>query len=438
MRFIDSTLVLLTTHSIGLVITFLVSVMVSRTLGPSGKGTFSLLLGLATILFGISNLGMGFASQYFISRDRQSANLYFSNAMWFPLFAAIITVALFVGTYPLWQSQLQDLQVTDLLPVFAMLPLMLIFESQCQILVVLSEIKRRSVAILTQGAVLLVGAGILLFLGAGPITASYSYAMGWLCGGIVTFCAVTSVVGRPRRPSLSLFKVTMRYGVWVWLANMIKGVFLRTDFLILYSLRSAGEAGIYSVALALTSGLTVAFQAVVTVFHPKTSAMSDRDAIATTPKYYKGMMLLMIGFGAITAILAYPLLSIFGDEFLRGHIPMLILVVAIGVSGVNAILTVHMLGRGKPYVMTIMALVTLATAISLNRILVPDFGILGAASATLGVYLIENVVLTVIYKKAFGGDVIELYRPRREDIRSIVGELRSALGRLGRPFDSNA
>lgn len=430
MRFVDSTIVLIVTHSVGLVVTFVVSVLVSRVLGAHGKGVFSLMLGLATILFGISNLGLGTASQYFISREPGTARPHFGNILFFPLITAMIAVAGFVVTFPVWQESLGGLQLRDFLPVFAMLPLMLVFEASCQLLVVLSRIRVRSLAVIAHAAVLLAAAAVLLIAGYQAGGVSYSYALAWLVGGIIAVSAVWRGIGPPLAPSLALLRTTFRYSGWIWLANLIKGVFLRADFLFMYSMRGAADAGVYSVSLALTSGMTIAFQAVVTIFHPRTSSKTDAEATATTPLYYRGMLFLMLAVGVLTAALSHPLLFLFGPDFLRGQVPMLILIVGLAVSGMNAILITHVLGRGKSHVLTAVTVLTLLTSAALNYVMIPVFGLNGAAFATLGTYVVENLVLTILYKKLAHGSIGALYAFSIADFRFMFREASSAVSRL--------
>jgi O-antigen/teichoic acid export membrane protein len=430
MRFVDSTIVLIVSHSVGLVVTFLVSVLVSRILGAEGKGVFSLMLGLATILFGISNLGLGTASQYFISRDPKSARSHYGNILFFPLILAILVLGGFAATFPIWQESLNGMELHQLMPVFAMLPLMLVFEGSCQFLVVLSRIRLRTIAIFVHSAVLLATAATFLGLGVQATGVSYSYALAWLVGGVVAVIAVVGGIGMPHRPSFALLRDTLRYSIWIWLANLIKGVFLRADFLFMYSLRGAADAGVYSVALALTSGMTIAFQAVVTIFHPRTSAKTDQEAAETTPRYYRGMLILMLAVGLLTAALSHPLLLIFGRDFLRGQTAMLILIAGLAVSGLNVILITHILGRGKSHVMTAVTILTLAVSAALNLTLIPVLGMNGAALATVGAYVLENLVLTFLYRSVGNGRIGALYTFSMADFRFMSQETKAAISRL--------
>lgn len=430
LRFVDSTVILVITQSFGLLIGFVVSVLVSRLLGPEGKGIFSLLFGLATILFGISNLGLGYASQYFISRKPETFRAHFGNVLVFPLIAAVLVITSFCMTFPFWQPRLEGLSLTDLLPVFVMLPLMLIYEACCQLLVVLKRIGKRSVAVMSQGGVSLLSAIALLVGGASAVGVSFSYVFGWLLGGILAFLFVIRTGGFPSRPTLTLLRETVNYSAGIWFAGLVKGLFTRADFLFLYSLRSAAEAGIYSVAAALTSGIIITMHAVLTMFYPRTSAMTTDEANRTTPFYYRQMQIVMFAAALVTLVASHPMLLVFGRAFSGGAVPMIALIVAMAVGGLNGILYHHLLGRGKARMMSVITMTTLLQSVLLNSMLVPKFGMIGAAIATLGALIGENLILTVIFCSLSGFSVRSLYAFRRDDFRILVHEASAAMARL--------
>lgn len=430
MRVFDSALLTIFAQLVSLAVSFCVSLLVSRLLGPDGKGVFSLVLYTATILFGICNLGLGFASQYFISREPSSFRTQFTNVLLFPLALSLAVGAAFLASFPIWKPYLQGLSLRDLLPALSMLPCMLLFESCCQLLVVRGRIAHRSIVIVVQSGIVLVLATGLLLAGASSVIVSLAYAAGWAVGGALAFFYVIRSDGFPGRPSLPLLRQTLRYSLWIYGANLIKELYLRIDFLFLYAQRTTAEAGVYSVAAALTSGMTAIMLAIQTVFYPRTSADSDSEARQTTPLFYRQTMIAMALAGIGMALLSYPLLLVFGPSFVVGLIPMLILIVGTAIKGGNAILYTHLLGRGKAYVMVLVTVITLLSSTVLNATLVARLGMVGAASATLGAFIVESVVLILLYRRLTHGNVATLFAYTKDDVRLLAGETRSLISRL--------
>jgi O-antigen/teichoic acid export membrane protein len=338
--------------------------------------------------------------------------------------------SLILVSFPLWEPYLGGLNRIGILPVLVMLPFMLAFEGCCHILVATGQFNARGVGIIIQSGVVLATATILLAAGYSAVEVSYSYASGWFLGMAFAIGYIVRHYGPPRAPSIALFTETFRYSVWIYLGNLIREVSLRVDFLAVYSMRSSGEAGVYSVAAALTSGLTLIMSAIQTVFFPKTSAQSDPEARESTPFYYRQTGLVMLAAGVGMAILAYPLLLMFGREFVPGMAPMLILLIGTGIKGLNAILLLHLLGRGQAYVMTLVTGVTLFVSIMLNVTLVPGMGTVGAALATLLAFSAENALLTLLYKRLANGEILALYSLRTHDVVVLRDGLISLLRRM--------
>jgi len=429
-RVFDSTLLTVVTQCAALAVSFCVSLLVSRFLGADGKGVFSLLLYTATILFGVCNLGLGFASQYFVRREPATIRAQFSNALIFPLVLSLFVGCAFFLGFSMWEPYLQGLIANNFWPVLVMLPFILIFESCCQLLVARDCFGQRSFAVLVQSGTVLIVTVAFLLAGVSAIMVSLSYAAGWLIGGVLAFWFVAREVGSPVHPSLSLLRTTLQYSLWIYVANIIKEFSLKVDFLYLYSSRSIGEAGVYSVAAALTSGMTAIMLAIQTVFYPRTSANTDQGANQTTPVYYRQMWIAMAVAGGVMALSSRPLLAMFGANFVQGAGPMLILIAGTAVKGANSILFTHILGRGKSYVMVLVTISTLLTTTLLNSWLVGGYGMMGAATATLGAFVIENLILMTLYRYLTGGAVTPLYTFSLEDIRLLYRAGVSFSGRL--------
>lgn len=423
MRFFDSTIAILATQILGLASVFFLNLLVARHFGEAGKGYISLLIYLAELLFAVSNLALGFTAQYFVSKRLAPSRQLFSNIIVYSLGTGAIVVGLFAVTHPVWRRFLQDLSLPQLLPALLIAMFLLVYEPCCQLLIALGRIGKRSTAVLTQNYLLL---GSLMFV---VWTTSYQAQQAiWLYVGAYAVAACIAVilnrkeVGSPTQPSAAVFKATMRYGGWIFAANLIGVFYSRVDFFMVSVLGSIESAGVYSVAIGLTAPLMMLSLAVQTVFYPKTSSESDADAAVTTPFYYRQSLLVQT-FGAVgLAIFARPVLGWYGSGFVLGFVPMLILLVAAIGRGLNGILTLHILGRGKSYTKSLAMFSALVVAVAMNYFLIPRYGMIGAATATSTAVLTENIVLTYLYKKLVKGRVTDLYRFERRDLTVSLSE----------------
>ncbi len=431
MRFFDSTIAILATQIFGLVSVFFLNLLIARNFGEAGKGYISLLIYLAELLYAISNLALGFTSQYFIGKRLAPPRQLFSNIFVYSLGTGLIIVSLFALTHSFWAGYLQDLTLLQLLPALFIALLLLVYEPCNQMLIALGRIGKRSAVVLSQNYLVLGSMMVLVWATSYQVNqAVWLYVGAYIIGVFLTISFMSKAVGSPNQPSAAVFKATMRYGGWIFIANFIGLLYSRVDFFMISALASIESAGVYSVAIGLTAPLMMISLAVQTVFYPKTSSESDADAAVTTPFYYRQALLVQMAGAVGLAIFARPVLGWYGPGFVSGFVPMLILLIAAIGRGVNGILTLHILGRGKSITKSVAMLGALCVAVALNYMLIPNYGMTGAAIATAIAVLTENLILSLLYKSLVNGKVADLYRFEKRDFTATFHEALNFLRRM--------
>jgi O-antigen/teichoic acid export membrane protein len=94
-----------------------------------------------------------------------------------------------------------------------------------------------------------------------------------------------------------------------------------------------------------------------------------------------------------------------------------------------------MLARGYPRLIFWSGLVSLLVNIALNIILIPRYGISGAAVATSISYTLNFVVLVIAFRYLTGTPVISMLIPRYSDLKLLSRRLRAE---LADDYDSNS
>ncbi len=431
MRFFDSTIAILATQIFGLVSVFFLNLLIARNFGEAGKGYISLLIYLAELLYAISNLALGFTSQYFIGKRLAPPRQLFSNVFVYSLGTGLIIVTLFALTHSFWAGYLQNLGLVQLLPAMCIALLLLVYEPCNQMLIALGRIGKRSAVVLSQNYLVLGSMMVLVWATSYQVQqAAWLYVVAYIIGVFLSVSFMTRAAGSPNQPSAAVFKATMRYGGWIFVANFIGLLYSRVDFFMISALASIESAGVYSVAIGLTAPLTMISLAVQTVFYPKTSSESDADAAVTTPFYYRQALLVQIAGAVGLAIFARPVLGWYGPGFVSGFAPMLILLIAAIGRGVNGILTLHILGRGKSITKSVAMLGALCVAVALNYTLIPNYGMIGAAIATAIAVLTENLILLILYIGLVNGKVADLFRFEKRDFTATFREALNFVRRM--------
>ncbi|MCP4071967.1 MAG: oligosaccharide flippase family protein [Hyphomicrobiales bacterium] len=205
--------------------------------------------------------------------------------------------------------------------------------------------------------------------------------------------------GRPRK-----FWVTSTLPLLLY--HGVDELYNWSDILILGFMTPAPEVAIYFAAqrsMSLASFIQYAFMLVSAREFSIANAMRDRNElqrrISTATRWTFWMTVPAV---ALTFAVGYPLLHMFGPEFVPGIQVMgvlgLGLIIRASVGQASDLLVV----LGHQYANMLVSAGGLVFNIMLSIILIPSFGILGAAMATSVTYALRAVALTVITRKLTG------------------------------------
>ena len=165
-------------------------------------------------------------------------------------------------------------------------------------------------------------------------------------------------------------------------------------FIVNYFLGPAG-AGLYSVSVRLAELLWYLPNAVGFAIFPKVAATGADKMNAFTPRVFR-MTLGLTVLGALgLALLGKPIIQlVYSSVFESAYVPMLVLLPGVVLLGGAKVLTNEMAGRGYPLYNSVNTSLTLMVTVLLDWVLIPRFGIIGAALASTIAY-ITMFVMTI-------------------------------------------
>jgi O-antigen/teichoic acid export membrane protein len=206
--------------------------------------------------------------------------------------------------------------------------------------------------------------------------------------------------GRPATPNFRLLKASVRFGMKTQLANLMKLLNVRLDAFFIASLTANGihAAGVYSVATGFAELLLFVPQSLRLSLFPMVAASKIAEANRLTSASCRQALLLTaigaLGFGTIGPFLIPRL---YGAAFAGSVTPLLILLPGIVMESQVRILYGDLSGRGKPGVTMVSAAVALLVTVLLDLILIPTYGIIGAAIASSCAYAVEFIVAALFF-----------------------------------------
>lgn len=189
-------------------------------------------------------------------------------------------------------------------------------------------------------------------------------------------------------------------------SNSLFIVMTWTDTLMLSAFHSEDIVGVYNIALKIASLNTIALIAINSIASPKFSEIYSSEGKRRFKRIVQQTTILswLVSFPVFVFILMFPesVLQIFGQEFLVGKNALIILSLGQIISALcgSTMIVLNMTGREK--VGRNILIITVILNIIINYILIPRYGIIGAAIATMFSTVFWNLVSVVFIYKSFG------------------------------------
>jgi O-antigen/teichoic acid export membrane protein len=376
------------------------SAIVFRVLGPDDAGRLTIALsivGLMSIIgeFGLRDAAVNYISQYLSAQPNAAAAVARTFFLLKIVLSGLASFTGIIGAAFIAAQFYPDIHLADLIQLGAV---SLFADALLAFSTVILEAHQRfgvmsligvlqSVLRAALITILFVGRGIslysLLILESIVPLAVFVYSLRWIPRDYIV----------PHRPFFQHWTALFHFTKWIALAALASTVFLRLDVLMLSYFRPTAEVGFYAVALALVGKLDVFKSAVLTTAFPE--ACRHTDPIELRAYVFQSLRLT----GSAT-LLFLPLFVfgglliqwIYGVEYLAA-VPALYPLLLAYLIGLNVEPTAYVLyPLNRPRWIAASDLIQLLFTLGINLILIPAFGIIGAALGVLLTRILAGVI----------------------------------------------
>ena len=408
-------------------------VITARWLGPSGRGSFQLLILLPIMLSNFVKLGIPQASVFYMRRRGASASDVASNSIWFAfVMGGAAVVVCWLGRRWLLAKFLKEVPQELLLPSLLLIPFVLLQFYLLGVAQAQERFREYNVRQLTPNTLSLIGLSITLILlhmgllGAVLVQVTIQVLMTvWMTWRVHREAPLHLRWNGP------LARGMLSFGGKSYVQTLAATLHFRLDqFLCAYFL-SAADVGLYAIALNFGTLLDKIAEAAGTVMFPRLAGSSDQDAhLATTRVIRHTLLILAIG-GTVFAIVAPIIVPVlYGARFNGAVTPLLILLPGMLGAALYQLLTRNFTSRGRQEVNILAAVVALSSNVGLNWVLIPRLGIAGAAVAHDISYGAAALLLLVAFVYDSGLSVRETLIVRRTEVCELLRTARRLVGRL--------
>ena len=411
-------------HFGALAIGFVGSILLARLLGPADRGLLELMFSTANIAMVVTGLGLPFAVMFYAARRDANQGALLGNSLLYGLVLACVLVPLawlfheeIAALLSRGRGGLAWVLAAAFVPV-----LFLDYTVRNQLSGALRFAAANVVTVTTTAAQV---AFVIVFIGLAGLGVG---------GGVLALIGAT-LLARRARPTVDvpLFRRSAGYGVRVQLGTLFQLLNFRLDVIILQFFRPLREVGYYvaaQIVAELVLTLARAFQSSVLPLVSHYEGRSEQGA--TTTASLRHHTLLAGGAVAANAMFGPLVLYLYGPAFSPAYLPFFILLPGMWFLGTAQVAASDLRGRERPGTSSLLAGLAVVVTVVLDLILIPPFGVVGAAIASLSAYTAFGIASLVVLARVSGIGLRALVVPTRAELVAYPRAARALAARIRR------
>tara|TARA_R110002072_G_scaffold177378_8_gene333294 strand:+ start:1872 stop:3167 length:1296 start_codon:yes stop_codon:yes gene_type:complete len=397
-------------------------ISIARTLGPEGRGIWALLALNFVLLTLVSNLGTPESSIFFIGKKIYNKIVILRNLMLFSTVMGLIvilvnTILYYIGINILFNNASNEIFWLSMLVIIP-----LAIDTQIRhFLLANKRVIAYNILNAFEAIALLILISILLF--TDNITV-LNVVIAFVITTFLNFGLHLYHVRKELRESIEgklyqwiIIKKILSNGFAYFFTGMGGFWSSRLNILLIEIYATVSTVGLYTVALAFPNLIANIPNQIGLILYPYVSNETDE-------KFNYAFTSLIVKLSLIvTALISIPLwifgneiiLFIYGDEFTGLQIALNYLLLAMILEGTGNLVFNHFAGLGKPIYGTYQFVISISISLLFGLILIPEYGLMGAAISKL-IAALASVVF-IVFKFSKNYSVLRLLLPTKQDFR---------------------
>lgn len=383
-------------NTVTVVVSIVQSIIVARALGANGKGiiTFGVLLPSTAIVL----VDAGFTSSNIYYASKASATDLLRNAFTFIALASVLVWAVFAAGRS-WGSLFDTLPTSAFVPAIALVPVLLAISQLGAILIGLGRVAYVNGVSILQACTTFVLVGAAVLMGGGPATILFCVVVSTLFASLVLVRRILAEGARLRLGwDRQLLWKQVGFGIRDHAGNLVQFLNYRLDQFIVSAYLGATALGVYSVSVSIAELLWVVPSAAGVLTFARAARIENEALNRTTPVLLRLLFALSLAGGIAIALLGrWLIVLMYSEAFVGAYDALLLLLPGAVLLGLGKVMAGEIAGRGHPGLNSVPAGVGAVVTIALDLVLIPRYGVRGAAGASSVAY----ALVTALYWRSY-------------------------------------
>jgi len=413
-------------RTVAAIVALVTGIIVAKTLGPGGKGLYSGIQVFLAVPLAVT-AGAGASITYLMTKkNRPISELVAPLSIVFALllFASLVGIVAWSSLHG-WT-----------LPAAAMaaaLPAAIVLSWQPSFYIGSGQIERLNFQTVGLSIVTLVFvSGVLLIAHFGATGAVFAWVAGnYVFAILVVGDALRRGEWRKTVGLRSHLKQIVSFGSQSALNTSLGMLNYRIDSLVLVALLGLTPFGIYSIAVNVGEVLFSITRPITAAVSRHVGILDAEGAAALTARTIRTSNAIVLTISVILFVAGPWLVElIYGSRFAAAATPLRLLlpgIVAFATAGTFA--SFFMFQIGQPSIVSIINVVMIVTQLVACIVLVPRFGLAGAAFSSTVTYVLGAALNTLWFCRVTSYKPAQVWLPSRDDFRAMLAPLVRALRR---------
>lgn len=395
-------------------------IIIARILGPVGVGIWYILLMIPSYAEPFGRLKLDVASVYFLSKGKYKFGEVYFNLIIVSLFSSAIVVLVFFWQRNFILSKLLKDSLDGYLLIYLMfisIPFSFLLTNYSYLFLAKEDVKGyNNLAIIPPVASALLGISLLVTLKWGVFSLVISTLAGGFLGIVYSALRIVRTDKIIYHLNIGMLKEFFKFGWKLYISGFVSHLQVYISGILVAMFLLPEDITFYQMGQQKALMLSMIAPALGVFLYPLVARESDSRANEVTVKACRIGFLTLALLAVIGAVFIKPAVYIlYGGDFLPQIFPFWILLPGVVFYGAVDILSPYFIGKGRPMVVVGLSFIPLILQICLCVLLIPLYGVLGAAFATASSYLLTGMSVILVFSRTAKINLADIILPRKMD-----------------------